>query len=200
MAEPMKLPCNHRTCLTCIITYLDNANRCPICRAQIPGNFIPTRDVDFQALVRQHNPKEFDKLILELDKYWKNELKFAKIKLQVGNLHEAVQGADEDTQNKHRWTFFVRCQQIPVESLIQEVTVKLHPTFNPPEVKLTKAPFQFSRIGWGVFELGISIIIKPELGVGAPVKVTHFLSFSAPETSNTVTVKVLREKLPQVAN
>ena len=52
----------------------------------------------------------------------------------------------------------------------------LHPTFNPPQVIVDKAPFIFQRIGWGVFEIPIEVTFKDEFNLPT-LKLSHYLSF-----------------------
>ena len=83
-----------------------------------------------------------------------------KVKLVYGNSHKAE---TSEASNKHRWQLYVRCPAFPIEKLLQKVQINLHPTFNPPQFDLTKAPFEFDRIGWGVFEIGLKLYFKPAL-------------------------------------
>ena len=40
---------------------------------------------------------------------------------------------------------------------IKSVTYHLHPTFKPPKIVVTEAPFLLSRVGWGYFEVTMDI-------------------------------------------
>ena len=40
---------------------------------------------------------------------------------------------------------------------IKTVTYHLHPTFKPSVIKVDKAPFLLSRIGWGYFEVEFDV-------------------------------------------
>lgn len=67
-----------------------------------------------------------------------------------------------------------------------EVTYKLHPTFHPAKIELTKAPYKVTRLGWGVFDIPIILSFKPQYGL-QDIKVNHYLSFeNYGEQSSTV--------------
>jgi NAD-dependent SIR2 family protein deacetylase len=52
-----------------------------------------------------------------------------------------------------RWTCFVR----PSGGAIKSVRFELHPTFSERVVVVDTAPFQITRVGWGVFTVGIVV-------------------------------------------
>ena len=66
---------------------------------------------------------------------------------------------------------------------IESVTYHLHPTFKPNVIKVEKAPFLLSRIGWGYFEVEIEIVFKKSTGL-LPKKMAHELNFEADETKS----------------
>ena len=66
---------------------------------------------------------------------------------------------------------------------VESVTYHLHPTFKPNVIKVEKAPFLLSRIGWGYFEVEIDIVFKKSTGL-PPKKMTHELNFEADETKS----------------
>jgi hypothetical protein len=39
--------------------------------------------------------------------------------------------------------------------------LQLHPTFHPSRIRIDAPPFELARIGWGVFNVGVSIYLKP---------------------------------------
>ncbi len=89
--------------------------------------------------------------------------------------HYLIDG--QETDNIHKWSL----QLAPnAEKVVSEVTYKLHPTFRDPIVKCTKFPFQLSRIGWGTFEIGVSIL----LNTGQTLETSHKLTFK--EAGDTV--------------
>jgi len=84
-----------------------------------------------------------------------------KKKIYIGNLHELV---DARGGNWHKWTFFLQSAGgDDLDSYVEKVVVNLHPTFHPKIVTMTKEPYTFSRIGWGVFVLHITIHYHPFL-------------------------------------
>ena len=62
------------------------------------------------------------------------------------------------------------------EFYIHTVLYKLHPTFNPPQVLKRKKPFSLRRLGWGTFEIDITITWKSWLKK-EPTEFKHLLSF-----------------------
>lgn len=59
--------------------------------------------------------------------------------------------------NQHDWTFFTRFSRTDI---IKEVRVKLHPTFRPPQLTLHRAPFEVRRLGWGVFVIRATVVLR----------------------------------------
>jgi len=108
--------------------------------------------------------------------------------LVVGNKHQKVKS---DDQNTHDWTMFVRLSDklqtkgMKIEDVVESVTYGLHPTFVPPSVKVSQAPFELKRLGWGTFDVDVTIKFQPELKL-QPVTVKHTLDFTQPETAQTL--------------
>lgn len=75
--------------------------------------------------------------------------------IEVGNVHRYV---PQRGANQHDWTFFVRPSRT---GIIKEVHVHLHPSFRPTHIVCREAPFEVSRVGWGVFEIVAEVIFKP---------------------------------------
>ena len=76
-----------------------------------------------------------------------------------------------------------------LDDIIKSVTFNLHPTFNPPSVKVSEPPFQISRIGWGVFEIEIKIEFLTNLNIET-IKLNHFLSFSDEDSLKVKTIYI----------
>lgn len=112
-----------------------------------------------------------------------------------GNLHQSIKAVGS-SQNTHAWTMFVTLNNHKemTEKLIKSVEYTLHPTFNPPVVKVDKYPFGLRRIGWGTFEVRIKIEWQHWTGF-ALKKLKHEISFS-PEGASTRIV----EKIPAILN
>lgn len=65
------------------------------------------------------------------------------------------------------------------DTIIEKVEYKLHPTFNPPAVTVTNAPFIVKRIGWGYFEVKMIITWKNWTGLlPKEKKISHELCFN----------------------
>ena len=87
----------------------------------------------------------------------------------------------EGAGNKHQWTMFVAfendLQGTEMKKYVEEVTYKLHPTFNPPSVTIKQPPYTLKRIGWGTFNIEINIKWKKEIKKSDTV-LDHYLVFS----------------------
>lgn len=57
----------------------------------------------------------------------------------------------------HLWNFFVRPSRTDI---IAAVEIQLHPTFRPPHVRLTQAPYEVQRKGWGYFVITTHVVLK----------------------------------------
>ena len=189
MVEPAKLPCNHVFCYDCILEFQDTTSKCPMCRKEFPSNLDPVLDRKLQEKIKKEFPEEFEKTLKE---YMAKRNSVRVFRLLIGNRHKLVEEAGQST-NKHDWTFFLAGKNFLVEKLVSSVDIELHPTFPNPKFKLAKAPFQFSRIGWGVFDIGVTVHFKEEFGL-APIKTSHYLSFSQPLTQRDLKVKVPKDK------
>lgn len=54
--------------------------------------------------------------------------------------------------------------------------MNLHPTFNPPTLVFKKPPFEVTRVGWGVFEITMTLYFQPHTQK-KPIDIEWFLSF-----------------------
>ena len=79
----------------------------------------------------------------------------------VGNLHSVV---DVDGNN-HKWTVYVKSLRdqeklqagLDFNSVIDHVEFKLHSSFSPSTVTVSKFPFEVTRYGWGTFNIKIKV-------------------------------------------
>ena len=80
-------------------------------------------------------------------------------KLYIGNMHQYL---PDRQRSKHRWTMFISTSKSKLvkPKTIRHVTYYLHPTFRPPEVKVSKSPFYLERRGWGTFTVNAKITFK----------------------------------------
>ncbi|CAK8991528.1 unnamed protein product [Durusdinium trenchii] len=60
----------------------------------------------------------------------------------------------------HEWTAAVRFNRPEEEALVQKVIFELHETFRDPVVEVQQPPFQLTRLGWGTFEVKITLHMK----------------------------------------
>jgi hypothetical protein len=75
------------------------------------------------------------------------------------------------------WTIFVTGPDSVLRQ-ISSVQYSLHPTFTPSLVTVSamgdpKMPFRLTRVGWGVFTVGIQVVFRD----GRTTRLSHMLSF-----------------------
>jgi len=110
--------------------------------------------------------------------------------LELGNAHKDLPA--HPGHNCHEWTIILRqpqdqAAQHDLAELVDHVVYDLHPTFCPSQVQVAKPPFTLTRIGWGVFDVGVTVHWKKHLN--QPISYfTHRLSFRDSETSALVPV------------
>ena len=187
MVEPVRLPCKHLFCFTCIEQATLNDAKCPLCRYQLEDHFELNIDEDYQANFMNKYPEEYQTALDELIKIKTLEKDLIKIFLEYGNTHSSI---ETDHQNKHKWVFFIRTnnEEYPLKDLVDKVTIELHPSFNRSLVQL-KHPFKFAARGWGVFEIPITVVWK-EWTKLPPTNLSHMLSFDGDGKSYKSCVKI----------
>eukprot|EP00995_Heteronema_vittatum_P008883 NODE_4145_length_605_cov_109.406475_g2982_i0.p3 GENE.NODE_4145_length_605_cov_109.406475_g2982_i0~~NODE_4145_length_605_cov_109.406475_g2982_i0.p3 ORF type:complete len:90 (+),score=46.88 NODE_4145_length_605_cov_109.406475_g2982_i0:25-270(+) len=78
------------------------------------------------------------------------------------------------------------------DRLVAAVDFDLHPTFTPSSVRVKQAPYTVSRLGWGSFEIAVTVHWQAQAAGGAGLPATstyrHMLRFEDDETSATVAV------------
>jgi transcription initiation factor IIF auxiliary subunit len=166
-----------------------------MCRAPFAEDYIPDIDKEFQEFVANSKPEEFKSAsnVLKENGMWRGNLQ--SIKFFFGNKHRhlSVQEAGEDAHNTHEWTGFVECANPDLtKKFISKVEFKLHPTFHPPKVTVTKLPLEIKRWGWGVFEIKIIIHWKKWVKRD-PTKYTHMLSFDGEGKRNAFLIDIQKE-------
>ncbi len=60
--------------------------------------------------------------------------------------------------------------------IINKVKFDLHPTFNPPSVIVSSSPFEIKRIGWGTFNIDVTVSFPKHLNL-ENLKLSHYLEF-----------------------
>ncbi|KAH8199024.1 hypothetical protein TruAng_006810 [Truncatella angustata] len=79
------------------------------------------------------------------------------VTVYIGNRHDWIAPKPDSPRNQHEWTFFVRPSRTDI---IEEVHIFLHPTFRQNHVVKQRPPYQISRLGWGVFTITASVVLK----------------------------------------
>eukprot|EP00347_Sterkiella_histriomuscorum_P016628 403352460 len=209
MVEPCTLPCNHVFCIQCINQLVQQKTQCPMCRFDFPIDYNPQVDLKLQAKILSQNEIKFKERLEELKTQGLLEGNQIRIKFIYGNDHKPVQNpkkVGQDNYNANEWTTFVRL--VPNQGLnsndsikryIQKVRFGLHPTFGVTEIDVKSAPFQMTRIGWGVFNIPIEIFFRRDTGKKETIKLDHYLSFQGQGSSRIFTIAFDKEKLDQIS-
>ncbi|KAH3757056.1 hypothetical protein Pelo_11084 [Pelomyxa schiedti] len=97
--------------------------------------------------------------------------------------------ATSPEQNSHKWVVYVRAPPeagtADISAAIHQVEFGLHPTFNPRVVRVDQPPYQLERVGWGTFDVSVTIRFRVATGIEHPATYIHTLSFSSPDTHKT---------------
>jgi len=149
-----------------------------MCRKSLDGvdlsKFLP--NVLFAQLLVKLFPSEMQEREKEENEEKEDEMHKVCKKIYVGNRHEFIQ---TDTDNHHKWTFFVDnadSENEDISEYVEKIVINLHPTFHPSTITLTKKPYQVARYGWGTFTILAKIYFKDFLKK-PPVSFSHYLSF-----------------------
>ena len=197
MVEPAKTECGHYHCLPCLNILLRSYFPfCSPCAAKRHiGSSVnpPEIDVKMQEEIKAANKDMFLARMEEV----KSQRGF-KLKVIFGNDHKEIKGTG---QNNHEWCVFVRLanKDEDISNYITKVTFELHPTFLDPIIVKTKAPFEHTAIGWGTFNIPITIKWNPGLGLEA-TKVEHMLSFDGNGDASTFEIIADKTKLMKAAD
>jgi len=84
-------------------------------------------------------------------------------------------------------------------NFIQKTIFHLHPTFNPNKVTLEKAPFSFTRIGWGYFTIRVEVQFQKWTGLDT-MQLDHTLCFEGEGKSGRVTIEMPKDAILKNAN
>ena len=128
----------------------------------------------------------------------------------VGNTHRLSKPAAEDEPNSaswHEWELFVKPCNAASRERVQQLTITLHPTFNPSQVNFGGASliswadgvravvegdgwresaggYFVRRSGWGTFNVGVELRhAGRDGGIPSVATTAHQLDFSCPETA-----------------
>jgi len=179
--EPVGFHCGHVFCKFCIERWMSSngqLSQCPCCRTSLGatialnhiGQLITLRTVLQTLFESQYKQRGVE---VERERAEFRSTRVIRKRFFIGNEHELVQ--DRSDQNVHKWTMFVRMDG-DIEQYIESVEFKLHPTFRPPNIILTAAPFQLTRYGWGYFTITVKLNFKQYLNK-PPFLLNHTLSF-----------------------
>jgi hypothetical protein len=177
--NPVTTRCNHTLCSTCFshwadvsmtsqMTILppsssatifdgeDTEARCPMCRTPTSATPNPTLSTQLQ----QNYPHTYPKRAEE-EETCNNDLSAETIEtltLCIGNTHKLIASPTPDElSNMHLWKFFVRPSRTDI---VAAVEIQLHPTFRPSHLRITHAPFEVERKGWGYFVVTAFVVLK----------------------------------------
>jgi len=100
--------------------------------------------------------------------------------LLIGNTAKGTEAKTKDGAQRYAWSFYVRGATRHIDNVI----VKLHPTFKDPVRTLHGPDFEFKTVGWGTFELDVTVNWK----AGSSKKYVWELQFDKPDAHKEVEV------------
>eukprot|EP00929_Paragymnodinium_shiwhaense_P057822 TRINITY_DN28963_c0_g1_i2.p1 TRINITY_DN28963_c0_g1~~TRINITY_DN28963_c0_g1_i2.p1 ORF type:complete len:444 (+),score=66.40 TRINITY_DN28963_c0_g1_i2:71-1402(+) len=191
LCEPIRLPCGHAFCRSCIASALMRARRaCPLCRAQLPSQFAARSAALDRSLEKQLKYMFPDSYRAKLEQTRELQMQQAlkrpnpaKSRVRFGNRHELdvmPRSATQLKQRLHRWTLFVELEKIP-DFLVASAHFKLRPHLKEDSEKRI-LPFELTRVSSRPFAVEITLTWKAELR-RPPLVVVHMLSFDRPRSS-----------------
>ena len=101
---------------------------------------------------------------VELQSQASLERQSKKFTIRYGNEHSLLNRVNpasgrEGGLNKHQWRVFVRCST-SLGLFVEKVKFGIDPSFGKTERVVIKPPFEFSAVGWGTFDIPITIYWK----------------------------------------
>jgi hypothetical protein len=177
--NPVTTRCNHTLCSTCFshwadvsmtsqMTILppsssasmlegeDTEARCPMCRTPTSATPNPSLETQLQTKYPTSYPKRAEEE--ETCNNDQNAETIETLTLCIGNTHKLIASPSPDEpSNMHLWKFFVRPSRTDI---VAAVEIQLHPTFRPSHLRLTHAPFEVERKGWGYFVVTAFVVLK----------------------------------------
>ncbi|RYO73588.1 hypothetical protein DL764_010552 [Monosporascus ibericus] len=176
--NPVTTTCNHTLCRFCMATWASVSltepmtivdvdeepvafdpvselqARCPMCRTLASASLNVSRAEE----LKEKYPRTWAVREADGESDLADGEGIQTVTIYIGNRHEWVAPRPDDlTQNQHRWTFFVKSSRTDI---IEEVHILLHPTFRPSRIVCQRRPYQITRLGWGVFTITASVILK----------------------------------------
>lgn len=152
--------------------------KCPLCRTEAPDGFDPaTAPTPLVSLMRELFPQRYAQREAQQAEVAALEAAAAPLRLllRIGNRHEAVQSPQMTKngryRNEHRWTMFVENAESrgsfgPCSDMIKNVRFKLTPFF-PSDAVLRTPPFCTTKVGWGYFDVTVTVTFKEGISTGA---------------------------------
>lgn len=182
LLDPVKTTCNHIFCRTCMATWAQTSLETPMVRVDVdeePVAFDPVSELEARCPMcrtmtsASEDAHRAEELKSKYPRTWaEREAEeegsqgeepidpIQTITVYIGNRHTLVQPDVDDgdlPQNQHEWTFFVKPSRTDI---IEEVQIFLHSTFRPHTIVRQRRPYELKRIGWGVFTIEVSVILK----------------------------------------
>jgi len=162
-------------------------------RDSVPINQIPShinkyyveKAKDLEEMAKFREQEAEDRRIQQMSDQIK-ALKLNDVQIEVGNYHVKIDPTYKDDKNVHKWTMAVRLpahlskQGYHTSDFVQSVEYTIHPTFSPNVFKVS-SPFTLERRGWGTFDVGVKVTLKPHLK-GPIINFEHHLNFTDDES------------------
>ncbi|ORY67108.1 uncharacterized protein BCR38DRAFT_426106 [Pseudomassariella vexata] len=132
--------------------------RCPMCRMQTTASDNAQRAAHLKATYPQKWAERAAEVEADRERRAEGGDGIQTMTVYIGNRHETVSPSGDDLmQNRHEWTFFVKPSRTDI---VEEVHIFLHPTFRENHIIRQRPPYQISRLGWGIFTITASVILK----------------------------------------
>jgi len=182
--HPVRLQCSHLFCSLCLKKLLRSTinKACPNCRADMSDfdQENPEIDKKLVKLLKKKYPVGILERIEENKADMEEEKHKIVKKLVVGNDCTSVpkKTKNEDDKDWKRWTLYLDMEneKDDIEKYLDKIVVHLHPTFSPPVLEFKKPPFQVERVGWGVFNIDITLYFQKNTKK-PPMDISWYLSF-----------------------
>lgn len=119
--------------------------------------------------------------------------------IEIGNRHEPKV---TNGKNKHKWDAFVRFPSAEFQKynykFVKEVRFELHETFKN-NIRIVKAkkgsPLELGTVGWGTFDIPITVTFTKESGIVDPLTINHELSFDGNGKWRRIVYNVNKKKI-----
>jgi hypothetical protein len=187
--EPVHLVCTHTFCSVCLNEMIENFPcekefSCPMCRKMINKDCKIVIDIEMENYLKENFAIEYKQRIEQLIKYKNSQKNILKLKIVYGNTHQEVTNpkrsrSDKEKTNSHKWSCFVKIENGQTKNYIRKVVFGMHPSFGATQIEVKAFPFQITRIGWGTFNIPITIHWHKNIKIQNPLVLEYELSFNA---------------------